>query len=75
MILGFLWAKLTGNEAALERLSLPPETLNADLSGKTIALIGNAKSLSQGQFGSQMRLLRDDGLHPIIVPLSSGGVR
>ncbi len=54
MILGFLWAKLTGNEAALERLSLPPETLNADLSGKTIALIGNAKSLSQGQFGSQI---------------------
>jgi hypothetical protein len=54
MILSFLWAKLTGNEAALERLSLTPEALNADLQGKSVALIGNAKSLSQGQFGPQI---------------------
>lgn len=54
MILGFLWAKLTGNEAALERLSLTPEALNADLDGKSVALIGNAKSLSQTHFGPQI---------------------
>lgn len=54
MILTFLWAKLSRNEATLERLSLSPEALMADLKGKTVALIGNAKSLSQGQFGSQI---------------------
>lgn len=54
MKLAFLWAKLIGNEAALERLSLSPEALNADLKGKTIALIGNAKSLSKGAFGPQI---------------------
>ena len=54
MILPFLWAKLTGNEAALERFSLSREALNADLNGKSVALIGNAKSLSNSQFGSQI---------------------
>ena len=54
MMLSFLWAKLTGNETALERLSLPPKALMADLKGRTIALIGNAKSLSHGHFGPQI---------------------
>ncbi len=51
MILSFVLAKLGGNERALECFSLRPEVLMAHLSGKTVALIGNAKSLSLGQFG------------------------
>ena len=62
MILTFLWAKLTRNETALERLSLPPQALMADLKGKTVALIGNAKSLSQGQFGPQIELADPEAL-------------
>ena len=51
MIVSFVLAKLGGNERALERFSLRPEVLMAHLCGKTVALIGNAKSLSLGQFG------------------------
>lgn len=50
--LGFLLARLTGDEAALERLSDRPETLAAELAGKRVALIGNARSLSATSHGA-----------------------
>ena len=52
--LRFLWARLTGDEAALESLSLTPASLLHSLSGKSIALIGNAKSLGTTRFGPQI---------------------
>lgn len=51
---GFLWARLTGDESRLEQFSLTPDALQADLAGQTVALVGNAKSLSQGGFGPQI---------------------
>ena len=52
--LRFLWARLTGDEAALESLSLTPATLMQGLSGRSVALIGNAKSLGTTRFGPQI---------------------
>jgi len=52
--LGFLWARATGNEAALEALSAPQQALFADLHGMRIALIGNARSLTQLRFGPEI---------------------
>lgn len=52
--LGFLWAKATGDEAALEAFSVPQSELLADLQGKRVALIGNARSLSQLRFGPEI---------------------
>ena len=49
---GFLWAKLAGNEAALMRLSASPETLLAELEGRSVALVGNARSLSERTEGA-----------------------
>jgi hypothetical protein len=49
--LGFLIARLTGDEAALERLSDSPSTLAAELTGKQVALVGNARSLSSSRHG------------------------
>lgn len=52
--LGFFWAKLTGNEAALERLSAPTEALRTELAGKRVALVGNARSLAKGRLGPEI---------------------
>ncbi|MBL9056656.1 MAG: glycosyltransferase family 29 protein [Rhodobacteraceae bacterium] len=52
--LGFLIARLTGDETALERLSAPPEALAAELAGKRVALIGNARSLSASRNGASI---------------------
>lgn len=49
--LGFLIARLTGDEAAIEQLSDSPATLAAELAGKQVALIGNARSLSATHHG------------------------
>lgn len=49
---GFFWAKLTGNEAALARLGLPFESLLTELAGKSVALVGNARALSQSAHGA-----------------------
>lgn len=50
--LGFLIARLTGDEAAIEQLSDSPATLAAELAGKQVALIGNARSLSATGHGA-----------------------
>ena len=50
--LGFLIARLTGDEAALERLSDSSANLLAELAGKRVALIGNARSLAAGEHGA-----------------------
>lgn len=75
MRLRFLWAKLTGDEAALERFSTPADTLMAELSGKTVALVGNAKSLSQSRHGDAIDaadiVIRLNGA-PIPGPASHG---
>ena len=49
--LSFLIARLTDDEAALERLSDSPATLAGELTGKQVALIGNARSLSTTHHG------------------------
>lgn len=51
---GFLWARLTGDEGALQGLSVQKQVVLGDLAGKTVALIGNAKSLGQGALGAQI---------------------
>ena len=49
---GFLWAKLRGDESALMRLSAAPEALMAELEGRRVALVGNARSLSERREGA-----------------------
>ena len=48
----FLWARFGGDEAGLEAYSVPTEAVMADLSGTSVALIGNAKSLAQSLHGT-----------------------
>jgi hypothetical protein len=50
--LGFLLAKLTGDETTLCQLSADSEVVNADLRGRTVALVGNARSLSETDHGA-----------------------
>jgi len=52
--LGFFWAKATGDEGALLRLSAPPEALLEELDGRSVALVGNARSLSERQEGAEI---------------------
>lgn len=52
--LGFLAAKLTGNEAALAALSVPISALHDELGGRRVALIGNARALSEGRRGQEI---------------------
>ncbi|WP_374303375.1 glycosyltransferase family 29 protein [Paracoccus sp. (in: a-proteobacteria)] len=49
--LAFHAARLLRDEAALQSLSIPQGNLLADLEGKSVALIGNARSLAQGSQG------------------------
>jgi hypothetical protein len=48
----FLWARLIRNEPALAQFSAAQSAIMADLAGKRIAVIGNARSLSQHGFGT-----------------------
>jgi hypothetical protein len=44
--LGFAWARLRGDEAALAAMGLRPEAVLAELDGLDVALVGNARSLA-----------------------------
>ncbi|WP_207100522.1 glycosyltransferase family 29 protein [Paracoccus shandongensis] len=50
--LSFHAARLLRDEAALQSLSVPQGDLLADLGGKRVALIGNARSLAEGRQGA-----------------------
>lgn len=50
--LAFYAARTLRDEAALQSLSVPQADLLADLAGKTVALIGNARSLAQTRHGA-----------------------
>lgn len=50
--LGFQAARLLRDETALQGLSIPQGKLLADLGGKAVALIGNARSLAQARQGA-----------------------
>lgn len=52
--LGFLAARLTRNEAALRGLSVLPGDLLADLDGRSVALVGNARALAETAEGAQI---------------------
>ena len=50
--LSFYSARLMRDETALQSLSVPQGNLLADLEGKRVALIGNARSLAQARHGT-----------------------
>jgi hypothetical protein len=50
--LGFWWDKAWGGEPALERWGAPVGTLLAELRGRDVALVGNARSLAEGAAGA-----------------------
>lgn len=50
--LQFYTARLLRDESALQSLSVPQGNLLADLEGKAVALIGNARSLAEGRQGA-----------------------
>ena len=50
--LSFYSARLMRDETALQSLSVPQGNLLADLEGKRVALIGNARSLAQTRHGT-----------------------
>ena len=52
--LGFVLARLRGDEAGLRHLSCATADLLADLADRRIALIGNARSLSQHRLGAEI---------------------
>lgn len=52
--LGFLIARSLGDEAALQRLSAPQSALLDDLAGKRVALVGNARALSETRHGARI---------------------
>lgn len=52
--LGFFWARLLRQDAALAALSVGFEDLSEDLRGKSVAIVGNARSLSQTENGRQI---------------------
>lgn len=52
--LGFLLARLRNDEGALLRLSAPLSALMDALSGRSVALVGNARALAQGTQGAQI---------------------
>ena len=49
--LRFYAARALRDEATIASLSVPQGELLADLTGKTVALIGNARALAQGSHG------------------------
>ena len=52
--LRFIAARLLRNEDILTTLSIPQDELLEALSGKTVALVGNARALSQGAQGAEI---------------------
>lgn len=52
--LGFLIARALRNEAALQAMSVPQSGLLAEVAGKTVALVGNARALAEGQAGAEI---------------------
>lgn len=50
--LGFLIARTLRREAPLAALSVPQADLLAELAGKSVALVGNARSLSEREHGA-----------------------
>ncbi len=52
--LRFLLARTMRDEAVLQRLSVPEADVMTQLAGKSVALIGNARSLAEGQRGPQI---------------------
>jgi hypothetical protein len=73
--LGFLVARTLRDEAALQPLSVPQPALLADLSGKHVALIGNARALAESHHGAAIdaadRVVRIN-LAPMTSPTSHG---
>jgi hypothetical protein len=73
---GFIWAKVAGDEAALMRLSAPPEALMAELNGRRVALVGNARSLAARREGAEIDgadLVIRLNTAPLHSPASHGG--
>lgn len=73
--LGFLAARTLRDEAALQRLSVPQTALLAELTGKRVALIGNARALAQSRHGAAIDaadLVVRINLAPIPKPESHG---
>ena len=52
--LGFLIARTLRDETALQCLSVPQSEILADLAGKRIALIGNARALTESEHGAEI---------------------
>lgn len=52
--LGFLLARLRGDEAALKRLSAGRAAINAGLAGKSVAIVGNARALADTSNGADI---------------------
>lgn len=52
--LAFYWAKLTHNEEKLAAFGIRHADLLAQLSGKSVALVGNARALGQTNLGAQI---------------------
>lgn len=52
--LGFLIARTLRDEAALQRLSVPQSQLLAEVAGRTVALVGNARALAETRSGGQI---------------------
>ncbi|SEP54919.1 glycosyltransferase family 29 protein [Thalassovita taeanensis] len=50
----FWLARRSGDEARLRGFSAPLEALAAEAAGKTVAVVGNARSLTTTQFGPQI---------------------
>lgn len=47
----FLFARFTGNERELASLSTTLQTINEELKGKTVAVVGNARALEHSCYG------------------------
>lgn len=52
--LGFLIARTLRDEPALQTLSVPQTRLLAEVAGKTVALVGNARALAETRSGAQI---------------------
>ncbi|WP_313348538.1 glycosyltransferase family 29 protein [Paracoccus sp. (in: a-proteobacteria)] len=52
--LGFLLARTLRNETALQRLSVPQSELLSALRGKSVALVGNARALTETDHGARI---------------------
>lgn len=53
-MIGFHLARLTGDEAALTRHSLPEDDVLGRLAGKSVAIVGNARALARSRQGPEI---------------------